>query len=381
MFRKHAHSAVVASLKAFPVVAILGPRQCGKTTMARAIAKKHKKVHFFDLEDPVALAELADPKLRLESLEGLVVIDEIQRLPDLFPLLRVFSDRRPRKARFLILGSASRDLIRQSSETLAGRISYFELTPFTLDEVGVGEATKLWDRGGFPPSFLAKTAASSLEWRKQYISTFLERDIPALGINIPAPQLRRFWMMLAHYHGQIWNASELGASLGVADTTVKRYLDILSGTFMVRQLQPWFANVGKRQVKAPKIYIRDSGLLHSLLGIRSHQELMSHPKLGGSWEGFALETVLHGLAVDSSEAFFWAVHGQSEIDLYLPGHKGGVAYEFKHASAPTLTASMKAVMRDLRPKKLIVVYPGEKSYPLAEGIEVKPLLKVLEDLL
>lgn len=356
-------------------VALLGPRQCGKTTLARQYAARADQVHFFDLEDPVALARLENPKLALESLEGLVVIDEIQRRPDLFPVLRVLLDRPRRKSRFLILGSASRELIRQSSETLAGRISYLEMSPFSLKEVKDPE--KLWVRGGYPRSFLAKTFEESLSWRNDYISTFLERDIPQLGFNIPTSQMRRFWLMLAHYHGQTWNASEIASSLGVSDQTTRRYLDILSGTFMVRQLHPGFANIGKRVVKAPKIYMRDSGIYHSLLGLKSARDILSHPKLGASWEGFALESLINALGLRSEECFYFGVHGQFELDLYLPDRPRPVGFEFKFNEAPKLTSSMKAATEALKLSKLYVVYPGDVDYPLSEKVHAVALKNVL----
>lgn len=363
--------------KVHPVVAILGPRQCGKTTLARQFAGSRwggAQVETFDLEDPVHLARLDQPKLALGDLSGLVIIDEIQRRPDLFPLLRVLVDRPAGKSRFLILGSASRDLIRQGAESLAGRIGFIELPPFSFHEVEDGR--RLWYRGGFPRSFLARSDAASAEWLKAYTSTFLERDIPALGIQIPAQTLRRFWMMLAHYHGQLFNASELARSFGMSDTTARRYLDLLTGTFMIRQLPPWTENLGKRQVKAPKVYFRDSGLLHSLFGLSRGRDIQTHPKLGASWEGFALESVLRALDIPSEDAWFWATHNKAELDLLV--FKGGrrFGFEFKYADAPRVTPSMRIAFDDLGLEKLFVIHPGDSRFPLGERMEAVGLAKV-----
>jgi len=341
--------------------------------LARSYVKAHTPdlppSNYFDLEDPTDLARLEDPKLALDGLTGLVVIDEIQRVPELFPLLRTLVDRRPSPARFLILGSASRDLIRQGSETLAGRLTFIEVTPFALREVGTPAQDELWLRGGFPRSFLADSGELSAAWRKSFIRTFLERDIPALGIQIPPQAIRRFWQMLVHYHGQTFNASEIGTSLGASDTTVARYLDILAGTFMVRRLQPWLANIGKRQVKRPKIYFRDSGILHSLLGVPERSALSVHPKLGASWEGFALEEIIRTLGADEEEVFFWGVHGQAELDLLIVRDGKKLGFEFKYSSAPSLTRSMARAHELLELDSLTVIYPGDKRYPLADGIE------------
>jgi hypothetical protein len=349
--------------KVHPVVAILGPRQCGKTTLARQYADALRAgtgIHLFDLEDPTHLA-------RLESLSGLVVIDEIQRRPDLFPVLRVLVDRPGSKARFLILGSASRELIHQGSESLTGRIGFLELPPFSFQEVE--NWRRLWQRGGFPRSYLARSDQGSATWLRAYVSTFLERDIPALGIQIPAQALRRFWMMLAHYHGQTFNSSELGRSLDISDTTARRYLDLLTGTFMVRQLQPWTENLGKRQVKTPKIYFRDSGIFHILLGLEKGRDIETHPKLGASWEGFALESVIRSLDIPSEEAYFWGTHNQAELDLLV--FKGGrrFGFEFKYTDAPRTTKSMAAALEDLSLERLYVVFPGDQRFPLGATIE------------
>ncbi len=294
-----------------PVVAVLGPRQCGKTTLAGMYADAYdsRPVTRFDLEDPTHLARLDAPKLALEGLRGLVVMDEVQRAPGLFEVLRVLVDRRDNPARFLILGSASRELLRQSSETLAGRIGYIELAPFSMDEVGADQTERLWLAGGFPPSFLARSDRASAAWRKAFITTFLERDIPALGFSIPARALRRFWMMLAHYHGQTINYSEFGRSFGASDNTIRSYLDILESTFMIRQLPPWHENISKRQVKSSKIYIRDSGIFHSLVGVEEKEALMFHPKLGPSWEGFAIESLLRSHRAGQGDCYFWSTHG------------------------------------------------------------------------
>lgn len=368
------------SFKVNPVVALLGPRQCGKTTLAREytrLQKKLKKIHYFDLEDPEDYVLFENPKLALSSLEGLVIIDEIQKIPEIFPLIRVLVDLEKKGRQFLILGSASRDLIRQSSETLAGRISYIEVTPFSFREVE--NISKLWLRGGFPKAFLARSIELSVEWRKEYISAFLERDIPNLGFDIPAQSLRRFWMMMTSYHGNIFNASEIGRSLGLSGTTMRRYLDLLTGTFMLRQLQPWFENITKRQVKSPKIYFRDSGIFHTLLGANQKQEIMRHAKLGASWEGFALESVIRAHQVPQEECFFWAVHQQAEIDLMLFLKGKRVGFEFKWADAPKLTKSMLVAFETLKLDRCYVIYPGSKSYPLAEKLYVMGLEDYLKE--
>lgn len=358
-----------------PVVAILGPRQCGKTTLARMYAERHAPAPTtrFDLEDPTDLAALANPKLALQGIEGLVVIDEVQHVPELFRVIRVLVDRPGQRTRFLVLGSASRDLIRQSSESLAGRISHLEIAPFGLDEVGHSALDRLWLRGGYPPSFLARSDPASGQWRKSYVSTFLERDLPALGISIPPATLRRFWMMLAHYHGQIMNFSEVGRSFGAADTTVRRYLDILSGTFMVRQLPPWFENIGKRQVKAPKIYLRDSGLFHTLLGIRDKDELLRHPKLGASWEGLAIDSVIRHHRLGEGECYFWSTYGRAELDLLIVSEGRRIGYEVKYTETPRVARSMQTARSDLGLDDLRVVYPGERCFPLAEDIDAMGL--------
>jgi uncharacterized protein len=358
------------ALKRSRVVALLGPRQCGKTTLAREFVPVNA-ANYFDLEDPAGLARLEEPDLALRPLRGLVVIDEIQRRPDLFPLLRVLADRRPLPARFLILGSASPELLRQSSETLAGRMETVPLEGFRLADVGVARQDRHWLRGGFPLAFTARSEKDSVAWRRGFLQTFLERDIPQLGIRIPALALRRFWAMLAHHHAQIWNAAELARGLGVGEATVRRYLDLLGGVFMVRQLPPWHENLGKRQVKAPKIYVRDSGLLHVLLGVGSRRDLEMHPKVGASWEGYAVEEVLKALQPD--EAYFWATHQGAELDLLLFKDGKRIGVECKRSDAPALTPSMRIALADLHLDRLHVVYPGTRRYVLAKNVEVVPL--------
>lgn len=361
------------------MVGIIGPRQCGKTTLARdyLAAKPETQVHYFDLEDPDHLNRLADPKLALEELEGLIVIDEIRRSPELFPLLRVLVDRRPRRQRYLILGSASRALIRQSSETLAGRIAYLELPPFTAFEVR--DTARLWLRGGFPPAYLAPSDDDSLVWRKAYVTTFLERDVPALGIDLAAGALRRFWMMLAHWHGNIFNATDLARALDVSAPTVRRHLDVLEGTFMVRVLQPWHANLRKRQVKSPKVYFRDAGILHALLNLPDAAALRAHPGLGASWEGFALEQVVRLHGADAGECHFWAAHTGAELDLLIVRGTRRLAFEFKYSSAPKTTRSMRAAVAALDLDRLTVVYPGDGAFPLTERIRVAGLGPLVEE--
>jgi len=373
--RKADLALVRTALQRSRIVALLGPRQCGKTTIARQFVDV-ESLNYFDLEDPQSLARLTEPDLALRPLKGLVVIDEIQRRPDLFPLLRVLADRQPVAARFLILGSAAPELLRQSSESLAGRLETIPLEGFRLADLGTAAQTRHWVRGGFPLSFTARREADSVAWRRQFLQTFLERDVPQWGISIPAVALRRFWSMVAHYHAQIWNAAELARALGVNESTVRRHLDLMTGLFMIRQLPPWFENLGKRQVKAPKIYIRDSGLLHSLLGITNERDLEHHPKVGASWEGYAIEEALKALQPD--DAYFWASHQGAEMDLVV--FKGGrrIGIECKRVDAPTITPSMRIAMADLKLDEVRVVYPGTKRYPLAEGIEAVPLVDLVK---
>ncbi|MBU1121920.1 MAG: ATP-binding protein [Candidatus Omnitrophota bacterium] len=371
-------SQKIAELKAAfrysPAVAILGPRQCGKTTLSHQFVSdiKGESVHFFDLEDPNDLAALDNPKLTLEKLKGIIVIDEIQRCPDLFPVLRVLIDK-CKEQKYLILGSASKELLRQSSETLAGRISYHELSGFSLDEISILEQNKIWIRGGFPRSFLAHDYKASYDWRQNFIMTFLERDIPNLGFHISAKGLRRFWMMLAHYHGNIFNASEISKSLAISNVTAGRYLDILSGAFLIRQLQPWFYNTKKRLIKRPKIYFRDSGIFHALLGITTIDELNRHPRLGSSWEGFVIEQIINHLGLKEEEVYFWGVHTGAECDFIFlkKGKLWGV--EVKYQDAPHLTPSMRSAIDELSLEHLWIVYPGNRMYTLADKITVLPI--------
>ncbi len=369
--RKIDQSILSEKISDFPVTAILGPRQSGKTTLAQEFIADH----YFDLENPRDAAMLAEPQLALESLSGLIVIDEIQRQPNLFPLLRYLVDTK-KNQKYLILGSASRDLIRQSSESLAGRIAHHELGGFRLHDVGIEDWRKLWLRGGLPLSFIAKTDKQSQRWKEEYITTFLERDIPQLGITIPAATLRRFWIMLCHYHGQILNHSELARSFGISDMTVRRYLEILEGTFMVRTLQPWHLNIGKRLVKRPKLYIRDSGILHSLLSINSARDLAAHNKLGASWEGFALETTVRSIGKRNEELAFWATHSGAEVDLFWQEHGKNWAIEIKYRDAPRFTPSMASAIKDLRLSHLWILYPGDRVYPLAKGASTLPLTNI-----
>ncbi|MFT5206898.1 MAG: putative AAA+ superfamily ATPase [Candidatus Omnitrophota bacterium] len=351
-------------------VAILGPRQCGKSTLARQYLNSQKrKVHFFDLENPQDLAQLDNPLIALESLNGLIVIDEIQRSPELFPVLRVLLDNN-KKNKYLILGSASRELIKQSSETLAGRISYIEIGGFCLDEVQKTKTNDLWLRGGFPRSFLAKNNATSTQWRSDFISSFLERDIPNLGFDIPPRTLRKLWTMLSHYHGQLLNSSEIGKSMNLSHNTIRKYLDILSGTYVIRQLHPWFYNTKKRLIKAPKIYVRDSGLLHNLLTIDTKQQLVSNPKCGSSWEGFALEQVIHALRLRDEDVFFWGVHEQAELDMVFKKSGNLYGVEFKFQDAPRMTSSIQSALKSLPLKHIWVVYPGAKNYALGANVSV-----------
>ena len=365
---------VQTALKRSRVVALLGPRQCGKTTLARQFVPA-KSLNYFDLEDPTSLARLDQPDTVLRPLKGVVVIDEIQRRPDLFPLLRVLADRKPLSARFLILGSASPDLLKQSSETLAGRLEMVPLEGFRLTDLGSKMQGRHWLRGGFPLSYTANAEADSFAWRRQFLQTFLERDLPQLGVTIAAVALHRFWNMLAHYHGQIWNAAELARAMAVNESTVRRYLDLLTGVFMVRQLPPWFENLGKRQVKAPKIYLRDSGLLHALLGVTNQRDLEHHPKVGASWEGYAVEEVLK--ALQPQESYYWATYSGAEIDLVLFKRGRRIGVECKRADAPTMTRSMHIALDNLKLDDLMIVYPGAKRYTLAKGVEVVPLAELV----
>jgi uncharacterized protein len=368
--RKTLLAEIRSRLEHDPIVTILGPRQCGKTTVARRIAKENH-AHFFDLEDPADRRALEEPQTVLAPLSGVVVIDEAQIRPDLFPVLRVLADRHPNPSRFVLTGSASPDLVRGASESLAGRVGFVDMGGFDLDEVGSRSMRTLWTRGGFPRSFLARSDRESRRWRDGFIQTFLERDLRQYGVEIPPIMLSRLWQMLAHYHGQIWNASEIGRSLGEAHTTVKRHLDILTGALVVRQLQPWFQNLGKRLVKSPKVYVRDTGLLHALLGLDDLRGLEGHPKLGASWEGFAIEEILR-ITGDRS-AWFWATQGLSELDLLVRWQGKLLGFEMKYGDAPTMTKSLHVAMQDLKLDHAYIVYPGTRVYPVTNKVTVIPL--------
>ncbi len=352
-----------------PVVALLGPRQVGKTTLANLYRQGFDgPVQLFDLENPLDLTKLENPTLAFENFkEGLIIIDEIQRRPDLFPVLRYMVDYY-KSLKFLILGSASRDLIQQSSETLAGRISYLELPPFQFFEVGNME--KLWQRGGFPPSYLADDIDQSWNWRRFYIQTFLERDIPNLGFSIPAQQIGRFWMMLAHYHGNLFNASEIGKSLSISGVTAKKYLDILEGTYMIRQLQPWHENISKRQVKTPKIYFRDSGIFHSIIDLKTLDTLRGSPKLGASFEGFAIEQIINGLNLDQNQFYFWATHQEAELDLFVLKEGKRIGFEFKYGDQPKITKSMRMSIDALKLDELNIIIPADTHFSMEKNIHV-----------
>jgi uncharacterized protein len=372
MLRKDYLLEIKQQLSIHPICALLGPRQVGKTTLALQYVEKYfnkNDVQHFDLEDPADLLALKNPMTTFTQIRAkLIIIDEVQRLPDLFPILRVLVDKKDNTKKFLILGSASRDLIRQSSETLAGRIGYIELPPFSLIEAK--DSARLWNRGGFPRSYLATSDRRSYLWRQSYIQTFLERDIPALGLALSPEQLRRFWLMLAHYHGQIFNASEIGKSLGISNHTAQRYLDILAGTFMIRILVPWFENIQKRQVKSPKIYFRDSGILNALIGVTDENQLYKSPRLGSSWEGFALEEVIRTLHAGPEECYFWATQANAELDLLIIKNGKRIGFEFKYADKPSPTKSIHTALKDLSLHGLVIVYPGTKIFPLTENIIV-----------
>jgi predicted AAA+ superfamily ATPase len=356
-------------LKRFRVVALLGARQVGKSTLARdLIERRPRNSTLFDLEDERDLARLQEPMLALDPLRGLVVLDEIQNVPEIFRVLRVLADRPRTPARFLVLGSASPDLLRQSAETLAGRIVYHQLGGFALGEIGSANLDRLWFRGGFPDSYLAASHRTSDTWRRSFIRTFLERDVPNLGVRIPARTLSRFWTMLAHSHGGVLNASELGGSFGVSHTTVRKYVDLLESVFIVRQLRPWLENAKKREVKSSKVYIADSGLLHSLLKIPTPRDLQAHPKLGMSWEGFLLHQVVRLLGAHEDECYFWATHAGAELDLLIVRGKQKLGFEFKRTDAPRVTASMRSALETLKLGSLSVVHAGNESYPLAKKV-------------
>jgi predicted AAA+ superfamily ATPase len=375
--RRELSAAIRQALRRSRAVALVGPRQVGKTTLARSLLPPESP-RYFDLESPVDLARLEQPMTALELVagSGLVVIDEVQRRPDLFPTLRVLIDRINRPGQYLLLGSASPHLLRQSSESLAGRLEVIEVHPLALAEVGTSALDELWSRGGFPLSFTAASDEDSRRWREAFVQLTVERDLPELGLGRNPQAIRRFWSMVAHYHGQVWNAADPARSLGVGETTVRRYLDFMTGAFLVRQLQPWHENLGKRQVKAPKVYVRDSGILHTLLNLSDREAVLRHPKAGASWEGYLLEQVLHHAR--PTEAYFWATHQGAELDLLMLKHGRRIGVEFKLSDSPTLTPSMRIALADLKLDQLLVVYPGRKSYALADRVEAVPAAKVAE---
>jgi uncharacterized protein len=370
--------------RTFPVVAILGARQVGKTTLARVFGARWRgPVTHLDLERAEDLALLADPVLALGPLQGLVILDEIQRRPELFPVLRVLVDRPDADTKFLVLGSASPDLLRQSSESLAGRIGYHRLHGLALDEVGPAALDRLWLRGGFPRSFLASGEAESFEWRRSFLQTFLERDLPQLGVRTPAETLRRFWSMVAHYHAQTWNGAEIARAFGVGEHSVRRYLDLLTSALVLRQLPPWHANLSKRQVRSPKVYVEDSGLLHGLLGIENGEDLVRHPKVGASWEGFLVKEIIERLNAREEECYFWATHAGAEIDLLVVSGRRRLGFEIKRTTAPRLTSSMAAVLADLELERLDVIHAGEATFTLAakvRAVAARSLLEKIEPL-
>ncbi len=374
--RKQWLAQIEGALSRSRVSILAGPRQCGKTTLARHFVVEDS-ANYFDLEDPLSLTRLDEPITALAALQGLIVIDEIQLRPDLFPVLRVLVDRSSFKGQFLILGSASGDLLRQSSESLAGRSETIYLRGFSLLELGPGKQSRHWLRGSFPRSYLAASDADSLKWRKDFIQTLLERDFPQWGVRVAATALWRFWAMLAHYHGQTWNAAEFARAMGLGESTVRRYLDLLSDAFMLRQLQPWYANIGKRQVKSPKVYVRDSGLLHQLLRINSEADLLTHPRIGASWEGYVIEEVL---AIEQAEeAWFWATHQGAEIDLILKKEGKTRGVECKRSDAPKITPSIRSALQDLALDSIAIVYPGNKRFRLSDKVEVVPLSAIAEE--
>lgn len=382
--RTHNLELIERRLTEFPIAALLGARQVGKTTLARGVAERWRSagrpVTFLDLEDPTDFDRLQDPKLALESLQGLVVVDEVQRAPHLFPLLRVLADRRPIATRFLLLGSAEPSLVRGASESLAGRVGFHHLHPFDLGETGVAEWRRLWHRGGMPLAFLAGSDAASWRWRQSFTRTYLERDLGELGIRITSTTIRRFWTMLAHCHGQIWNGSALAQSFGVTHNTVRRYLDILCGTFMARRLQPWFENLRKREVRSPKVYLTDTGLLHYLLGLRGTEDVQSHPKLGASFEGFAMQQVVQALSAEPEECYFWQLHSGAELDLLIVRGQQRLGFEFKHSSTPRTTRSMHAAVDSLGLERLDVVYVGDQVFPIGERIRAVGIERVVHEL-
>lgn len=375
--REHDLNRVRLRLGEFPVVALLGARQVGKTTLARQLAAAYPEpVAWFDLEDPADLARLDDPGLELRPLKGLVVLDEIHRLPDIFQLLRVLADRRGPPARFLVLGSASPELLRQTSESLAGRVAFHELDGFGLDEVD--DLERLWLRGGFPRSYLARSEPASRRWRDGFIRTLLARDLPELGSTIPPATLRRFWAMLAHWHGQIWNGAEFARAFGVSHATVRRYLDLLTSVFVVRQLQPWFENISKRQVRSAKVYIGDSGVLHALLGLTTRKDIVSHPKVGASWEGFVIQQIAHLLRVPAERCFHWSTHTGAKLDLFVMDGARRYGFEVRRSEAPKLTRSMRSALETLNLDRLDVVHAGTEPYEMAPRVRAIPATRLEE---
>ena len=367
-------------LRQFPVVGLIGPRQVGKSTLARSLAKNRSgSVAFFDLEDPRVLARFVEPMFALEHLKGLVVLDEIQRLPELFPILRVLADRPRRPARFLVLGSASPSLLRQSSESLAGRIAYHELSGLDLSEVGVRALSRLWLRGGFPRSFVARSDTESLRWRKEFVRTFVERDLPSFELRLSAATVERFWTMLGHYHGQLWNAAEFARAFGVTEKTVRHYLDVLASTFMARRLKPWHENSAKREVKAPKVYVNDSGLLHALFGLQTYDDLMSHPKVGASWEGFAMDQIIRRLGAEPDECYFWGLHSGAELDLLIVRGTRRFGFEIKLTDSPRVTPSMRSAIEALKLSRLDVVHAGAQTFALTQKIRAVALRRLWVD--
>lgn len=382
MIDRESHLANIKSLlEQFPVVALIGARQVGKTTLAQLLMRQGSdQTHHFDLESPFDLAQVSDPMLALSPLHGLIILDEIHRLPEVFPVLRVLADRKPSQARFLILASATPSLLKQSSESLAGRIAYYELPGISMSEIDRNEFDALWFRGGFPLSVTARNDESSYRWRNQFIRTFLERDIPQFGIGITSATLDRFLSMVAHYHAQVWNGAELSRAFGVSHTAVRRYLDVMESTFILRCLKPWAANIKKRQVKSPKVLFRDSGLLHTMLGIKSREELDRHPKVGASWEGYIIENVLQVLQVEDRHSYFWATHAGAEIDLLIQQGDRLKGFEVKRTSTPSITPSMKIALDDLDLSQIDVIYPGEKTFALSDRVRAVAASRILEDL-
>jgi predicted AAA+ superfamily ATPase len=381
IFRSEEMVHLLGLLARFPVVGIIGARQVGKTTLSHLMADQIKDpVSFFDLENPEDLARLEDPMLALKGLEGIVVLDEIQRIPNLFKILRVLADRPGPPCRFLVLGSASPGLLRQSAQSLAGRIAYYHLGGLTVRDVGIGESIKLWRRGGMPRSFLAENDGASHEWRKQFIRTFIERDLPQLGVTLGATTLRRFWTMIAHYHGQVWNASEFARSFGLSDTAIRRYLDIFSSSLVVRLLLPWHENVKKRQVKSPKLYIRDSGILHSLLNLPSQESLESHPKVGASWEGYVTDQIVRHIGADEEECFFWSTHAGAELDLLVVRGSEKRGYEIKRTTSPKQTASMRSSIDTLRLSSLDIIHAGDHTFALSDRVRAVSFSRFLQDI-